>query len=319
MNKDIKNYVKSCEICKMAKTPTYNTMPTMGNKKEATKVFELLMTDFMGEFPRSNLGNKYLLVITDYVSKYVILKATPNQTAEYLTKYLEREIFYKYSCPKEFLCDNGPVFKSNLFKTLMAKFGIKLNLIPRYTPQANNTERVNKTIGACLRSLIDFNQKDWDENLHIIQWALNTSVHETTKYSPYYIVYLQKNKFSGLEYTIEEANQDKIQNIDDSFKKRKEEYEFVQQIAQSNLKEAYEKSKQRYNLRKRNINFDVGEVVMKRNFVLSNKSLSRCAKLCSKFIKARVIKKYGNNAYELGDYITGKSLGTFHTKDILKF
>jgi hypothetical protein len=39
--------------------------------------------DFMGPFkPPSTHGNKYIMVVTDYFSKYVEVKALPDQTAE---------------------------------------------------------------------------------------------------------------------------------------------------------------------------------------------------------------------------------------------
>lgn len=83
------------------------------------------------------------------------------------------------------------------------------------------------------------------------------------------------------------------------------------------LGEAHTRYENAYNLRSKNVKFKVGDVVFRRNFVLSDASKKFCAKLSPKFLKMRVIKLVGNNLYELKD-MAGKRVGTYHAKDLKK-
>ena len=49
----------------------------------------------MGLFPKSN-GNEYILVIGDYVSKWVKTAATPTNDARVVMKFLRKDIFTRF-------------------------------------------------------------------------------------------------------------------------------------------------------------------------------------------------------------------------------
>lgn len=91
----------------------------------------------------------------------------------------------------------------------------------------------------------------------------------------------------------------------------------VRKIVAANLKHAYTKAANRYNKDKKPRSFTPGEIVYRRNFVLSDKGKKICAKLCNKFVKCKVVRLKGSNACELAD-MSDKSLGIFHLKDIIK-
>lgn len=82
-----------------------------------------------------------------------------------------------------------------------------------------------------------------------------------------------------------------------------------------NIKKSYERNKHYYNLRKRHIEFDVGDVVYKRNFVLSDATKYFSSKLARKYIKCTVFKKISPLIYELLDE-KDKNIGRYHIKDI---
>ncbi|KAL4706914.1 hypothetical protein ACJJTC_012373 [Scirpophaga incertulas] len=86
---------------------------------------------------------------------------------------------------------------------------------------------------------------------------------------------------------------------------------------QSKLWQAHIKNSSHYNLRRKFAEFNVGDVVMKRAYFLSDKQNKFSKKLAPKFIKARVTAKKSPLVYVLQD-MSGKDLGTWHIKD-LKF
>ena len=57
-------------------------------------------------------------------------------------------------------------------------------------PQTDGqTEVVNRTLGQLLRAIIPKNLKSWDEILPHVEFAYNRTVHSSTYYSPFEIVY----------------------------------------------------------------------------------------------------------------------------------
>ncbi|KAH8351251.1 hypothetical protein KR059_012448 [Drosophila kikkawai] len=89
----------------------------------------------------------------------------------------------------------------------------------------------------------------------------------------------------------------------------------VQEKVRKSLETAYDHSRQRYDQRARVFTAKPGQEVYRRNFVLSDFGKQFNAKFAKKFLKARVVKAVGNNAYELED-LQGRSLGIYHAKDI---
>ena len=56
------------------------------------ELFDVWGIDFMGPFP-SSLGNKYILVMVDYVSKWVEAMLTLTKDARVVKKILKKVIF----------------------------------------------------------------------------------------------------------------------------------------------------------------------------------------------------------------------------------
>ena len=68
-------------------------------------VWENLAMDFVGPITPASSGNKYILVITDLLSKYVIAKATPDNSALTAAKVLVEEVILKFGSPNQILTD----------------------------------------------------------------------------------------------------------------------------------------------------------------------------------------------------------------------
>lgn len=89
----------------------------------------------------------------------------------------------------------------------------------------------------------------------------------------------------------------------------------IRDSVQENLRKAYGICKKHYNLRSRPLNIKFGDIVFRRNFVLSRKISNFNAKLAPKFIKSKVLRIKGNCYYELQDVKTG-STGIYHGVDL---
>lgn len=74
---------------------------------------------------------------------------------------------------------------------MTSKFSIRHLTSASHAPQANASERVNRSVLAAIRSYINTEQSDWDRKLDEIESALRTATHASTKTSPHYAVFGQ--------------------------------------------------------------------------------------------------------------------------------
>ncbi len=74
---------------------------------------------------------------------------------------------------------------------VMARLSIRQVFTAPCHPQSNSVvvERLNGTFTSMVEKYINEDQADWDLNLPFVTRAYNTSVHETTKASLYWVVF----------------------------------------------------------------------------------------------------------------------------------
>ena len=67
---------------------------------------------------------------------------------------------------------------------------VRHNVTSPYHPQSNGqVERWNQTLQNSLRKRINQQQNNWDEFLDEILFAYRTSIQDSSKYSPFYLMY----------------------------------------------------------------------------------------------------------------------------------
>ena len=83
---DARKYVLTCDRCqRMGNISKKHEMPLKGILE--IEIFDVWGIDFMGPFP-SSLGYKYILVMADYVSKWVEAMPTLKNDARVVKKML---------------------------------------------------------------------------------------------------------------------------------------------------------------------------------------------------------------------------------------
>jgi len=84
----------------------------------------------------------------------------------------------------------------------MQQYGVTHVLTAVHAPQANASDRVNRSVISRIRAYVRSDKKDWDEKLSRISCALRSSVHSSIGTSPYYTVYGQHLVTSGATYSL---------------------------------------------------------------------------------------------------------------------
>jgi len=65
--------------------------------------------DFVGPLP-SSYGNIYILIVIDYVSKWVEAITTTKNNARVVIKFLKKNIFSRFGVPRALISDGGTHF-----------------------------------------------------------------------------------------------------------------------------------------------------------------------------------------------------------------
>jgi hypothetical protein len=317
---DVKEYVEACEICKTYKPVNVARPGLMGNPRQVSSPGEAVSCDILGPFPPSYLRNQYLFVCTDYFSKYVTIFPLRNITARAIIKCMEKGIFLVHGIPKYIYCDNGAQFTSKDFRELIVKYGVPhLFYNPRYHPQVCQTERANREIIRAIASYVRSDHRNWDKNISEIQCALNTAVHEVTKFTPYFLTHGREMILDGSFYNSNDPVDRNALTIDiaDNFSDKLKDLRQIFQKVRSCMLSSHERNARYYNLKKRSFELQEGQIAYKRCFPLSNAAKHFSAKLAPRFEKCVIHKKHGPLVYTLKN-LEGKILGNFHIKDIVR-
>ena len=190
MRKDIKEYCKACEVC-TANTKSY-LRAYLHPHELATSPFQVIGMDFLGPItPKSTNGNSYIMVMTDYFSKWIEAVALPDTTATTTADCFYKHIILRHGPPKTIISDRGTNFTSKLFRSFCKTLNIEQRLTTAYNPASNGeTERFNRTLTTMLRKeLNDGQHYNWEEMLGEVCFAYRGSIHSSTQESPYYLLH----------------------------------------------------------------------------------------------------------------------------------
>lgn len=133
-----------------------------------------------------------------------------------------------------------------------------------YHPQSDGmVERMNRTIKDMLSKYINANQTDWDRFVDGIVLAYNTTPHETTRISPYRLVFGKEAKLpinvltENENFTTSEKEANKAVYVRDLEEKLSTIHEQAREIT----KEASQRQKNYFDRNVRETNYEVGELV----------------------------------------------------------
>ncbi|CAF4405964.1 unnamed protein product, partial [Rotaria sp. Silwood2] len=161
--------------------------------------------DFHGPItPTTQRGNKYIISLTDVLSKFVVTKAVRDNTAQTAVRFLKEDIISKFGTPRCILTDNGTHFTSTLIDELTKQIGATHLYSTPYHPQTNGqVERYNSTMDAKIAVLSNLRKTDWDDQLPFVTFNYNALIHASTKQVPFEMMY---GRSPVLPFDYQDAN-----------------------------------------------------------------------------------------------------------------
>lgn len=191
MSTDVTDWCQKCERCQVAKANVPPARSPMGHLF-ASRPNEILAMDFTVLEPtRSGLEN--VMVLTDVFSKYTLAFATRDQRASTVAEVLVTEWFSKFGVPARSHSDQGRSFEGTLIQQLCSLYKIEKSRTTPYHPAGNGQcERFNRTLHDLLRTLPNSRKRDWNSCLPQLLYAYNTTPHQATGESPFFLMFGQE-------------------------------------------------------------------------------------------------------------------------------
>lgn len=111
---------------------------------QSGNVMERVAFDITGPLLESTLGNVYILVVSDYFSRWVESYPIPNQESHTIAKVLVNKYFCRYGWPMFLHSDRGANLNAQVIQEICQLIGIERTRATAYHPQGDGLlERLN--------------------------------------------------------------------------------------------------------------------------------------------------------------------------------
>ena len=142
------------------------------------------------ELPLTTLGNRYVIVFLDYLTKWVEAYPLPDQTSETIARVLVDRVICRHGVPRELLSDHGANLLSAVILDVCRLTGMAKINTTAYHPQTDGlVENFNRTLCAMLAKHSREFGPEWDIYLQHLLFAYRTKPHESTGESPFFLLY----------------------------------------------------------------------------------------------------------------------------------
>lgn len=243
--------------------------------------FGRVAIDLITGLPNTHMtNNQNVCVMTDVASKWAEAEAMPDKSAESVADAIFTNVICRHGVPVYIQSDQGPEFLNKIIARLTKRLEITHVTTTPYRPQSNGVVEVyNKTLISSLRNYaMNENMMYWDRYLDAVLFAHRTTVHSSTGYSPFQLLYGREPR---LPTSIENSTEAEIEEDIVTYHTR-HVYELSKawKNVRKTLSDTRDAYKERYDAKQngREITFTLGDLVMLYKPKLPNEAIQGSAK-----------------------------------------
>jgi transposase InsO family protein len=268
VNKSVRAYCRSCDVCQRLGKGSKTYRAPMVNVPVMQEVFQRVAIDVVGPLSVcEKSGNRFILTVIDLASHFPFAFPLRNHTAKDVARCLS-EVFTLFGFPKELLSDCGSEFMSDVMQVFLHECGVVQMKTSPFRPQSNGScERFHRTMKDMLKALVESYPGSWDEILPWILFAYREVPVQGLGFSAFELMYgrdvrglLQLMKEEWLHKDV--VHEVSGRNVIEYVLQLRERMRVGMQIANDNAVVARDKSKKWYDKHTKEISFEEGEKVL---------------------------------------------------------
>jgi hypothetical protein len=255
MKREIAKYVSECDVCQRVKASHLKTAGILQPLPIPSWKWEDISMDFIVSLPNTSLRHDSIWVIIDRFTKtaHFLPVHTTYNAKKYAEIYLD-QIVRLHGIPKTVISDCGAQFIAQFWEQLQDALGTKLIRSSAYHPQTDGqTERVNQILEDMLKACVLQYDKNWDKCLPLAEFLYNNSYQTSLKMAPFEALY---DRWCRTPLSWSQTGERKISGPDLVI-----EAEDKVKVIQDNLKAAQSRQKSYADIRRRILQFQVGDFV----------------------------------------------------------
>ena len=190
----------------------------------------------------------------------------PNQEATTVAKKLVDELFCRFGVPEQLHSDQGRQFESSLLQEICQILNVRKTRTTPYHPQCDGLiERFNRTLLSMLATTTTNNLFQWEDRLHKVCFAYNTSVQASTGHTPFFLIFGRQAQLP-IDLVYRTGNADTP--VNEYALQLKEGLEDAYALVREKLNASHEHQKKYYDKHVHGDTFKIGDLVWLHNPVV---------------------------------------------------
>jgi len=146
MTTDVPLWYSQCEVCAQSRGPPTKHQGCL-QKVLTDAPLHIVTIEILSGLPTTADGMKYILLVTDYFTKWVSAFLLPDAKVSTCMRVLYDGFFSIFGLPCQLHSDQGKNFEGKLFKELCDLTGIWKTRTTPFHPQCDGqTEHINRTV-----------------------------------------------------------------------------------------------------------------------------------------------------------------------------
>ena len=260
---DVNLYIQRCDTCAADKKPAKTPRAPMGSLRVGAPG-DRIATDYLGPFPVTDRGHRYILLFTDHFTKNVEIVPVCDMSAEVCAQKLLNEVISRWGCPLAIHSDQGRTFESKIFQELCRLLEVRKTRTSVRNPRGNGqVERFNRTLLRMIKAYLCGEQKDWDLHLGCLARAYRATPNESTKMTPHLLTIGREVRLPAelvFGSTIS-SNGEKITSYGDYVDTLRTKIQRAHEIARNHMSASAKRSKDLYDSKVAFNKFNQGDIV----------------------------------------------------------